>query len=81
VPAADGRPNSDAVADVYAISGQFARVLVLRLKYQTDLLAGLENIAKEQKICNADILAGADRSGTITFTSSATARFLPGTSS
>jgi hypothetical protein len=59
LPAADGRPNSDAVADVYAIRDQFARVLLLRFKYQTDLLAGFENIVEEQKIRNVVILAGA----------------------
>jgi predicted DNA-binding protein with PD1-like motif len=31
---------------------------VLRFKYQTDLLSGLERIVKEQKIHNAVILAG-----------------------
>jgi len=58
MPAADAKPNSDAVADVYAISGQFERVLVLRFKYQIDLLVGLESMEKEQKIRNAVILAG-----------------------
>ncbi|MGD1020040.1 MAG: PPC domain-containing DNA-binding protein [Verrucomicrobiia bacterium] len=56
-PADDSKPNSDAVPDVYAISGQFDHVLILRLKYQTDLLTGLENIAKQQKIRNAVILS------------------------
>jgi predicted DNA-binding protein with PD1-like motif len=58
-PAEDARANSDKVPEVYAISGQFQRVLVLRFKYQTDLLAGLERVVKEQKIRNAVILAGA----------------------
>jgi len=39
-PAEDAKANSDKVPDAYAISGQFERVLVLRFKYQTDLLAG-----------------------------------------
>jgi predicted DNA-binding protein with PD1-like motif len=56
--AEDSKANSSAVPDVYALSGQFDRVLVLRFKYQTDLLAGLERIVKEQKIHNAVILAG-----------------------
>lgn len=56
--AADAKPNSDTVPDVYAISGQFERVLVLRLKYQTDLLAGLESMVKKHKIRNAVILSG-----------------------
>ena len=57
-PAEDSKTNSSAVPDVYALSGQFDRVLVLRFKYQADLLAGLERIVKEQKIHNAVILAG-----------------------
>lgn len=56
--AADARRNSDAVPEVYALSGQFEHILVLRFKYQTDLLAGLESMVKEQKIRNAVILAG-----------------------
>ena len=58
-PADDSKPNSDNVPDVYAIQGQFQRIVVLRLKYQADLLAGLEKAVKEQKIRNAVILAGA----------------------
>ena len=57
-PSDDAKPNSDAVPEVYAISGQFQRVLVLRFKYQADLLAGLERMVKEHKIRNGVILAG-----------------------
>jgi hypothetical protein len=41
-PADDAKPNSDAVPDVYAISGKFERVLVLRFKHKADLLAGIQ---------------------------------------
>ena len=58
-PHDDAKPNSPAVPDVYAIGGHFERVLVLRFKYQTDLLAGLEKMVRENKIRNAVILAGA----------------------
>jgi len=58
-PADDAKPNSDQVPEVYAVSGQFERVLVLRFKYQADLLAGLEKMVKEHKIRNAVILAAA----------------------
>jgi predicted DNA-binding protein with PD1-like motif len=58
-PAADAKPNSDKVPEVYAISGQFQRILVFRFKYQADLLAGLERMIKEHKIRNGVILAGA----------------------
>jgi predicted DNA-binding protein with PD1-like motif len=57
-PAEDAKPNSESVPNVYAINGQFQRIVVLRFKYQTDLLAGLEKAVKEQKIRNAVILAG-----------------------
>lgn len=56
-PADDSKPNSPAVPDVYAVSGQFERVVVLRFKYQTDLLDGLTRMVKEQKIKNGVILA------------------------
>jgi len=57
-PADDSKPNSDAVPDAYAINGQFDRVVVLRFKYQTDLLAGLEKMVKQEKIRNGVILSG-----------------------
>jgi predicted DNA-binding protein with PD1-like motif len=55
----DAKANSEKVPDVYAVSGNFERVLVLRFKYQADLLAGLESMVKQNKIKNAVILAGA----------------------
>jgi predicted DNA-binding protein with PD1-like motif len=58
-PAADAKANSDQVPDVYAVSSQFQRVLIFRFKYQADLLAGLQQMVKENKIRNAVILAGA----------------------
>src|SRR5207245_2498193 len=54
----DSKPNSDAVPEVYAINGQFERIVILRFKYQADLLAGLERMVKEQKIKNGVILSG-----------------------
>lgn len=57
-PAEDAKPNSTKVPDAYALAGQFDRVLVLRFKYQTDLLGGLERMVKENKIRNAVILSG-----------------------
>src|SRR5688572_19751979 len=46
----DSKANSDKVPEVYAISGQLQRVVVLRFKYQADLLAGIEKMVKEQNI-------------------------------
>jgi len=57
-PAEDAKPNTDQVPDVYAVSGQFDRILVLRFKNQADLLAGLERMVKEQRVRNAVILSG-----------------------
>ena len=58
-PIDDSKPNSDKVPDVYAISGQFQKVMVLRFKYDADLLAGIESMVKQNNIKNAVILAGA----------------------
>ena len=58
-PADDTKPNSDTVPDVYAIQGQFDRIVILRFKFGTDLLAGIEKMVAQEKIRNAVILAGA----------------------
>lgn len=58
-PADDAKANSDSVPNVYALNGQFERIVVLRFKYQADLLAGMEEMVKQQNIRNAVILAGA----------------------
>lgn len=58
-PEEDTRPNSDKVPDVMVMSGRFERVVVLRFKFDTDLLAGLEKTVKQEKIKNAVILSGA----------------------
>lgn len=57
-PAQDAKPNSDQVPEVYAVSGRFERVLVLRFKYEADLLAGLEKMVEQEKVRNAVILSG-----------------------
>ena len=58
-PADDAKGLSAQVPDVYAIPTQFDRVLILRFKFDTDLLAGLEKMVKQERIKNAVILAGA----------------------
>jgi predicted DNA-binding protein with PD1-like motif len=57
-PANDARPNNPAVPDVSALSSQLQRIVVLRFKYNTDLLAGLRKSIADQKIQNAVILSG-----------------------
>jgi predicted DNA-binding protein with PD1-like motif len=56
-PADDTKANSDRVPDAYAINGRFDRVVVFRFKFDTDLLAGMEKMVKQEKIKNAVILA------------------------
>ena len=58
-PADDSKANSDKVPGVYAITGHFDRIVILRFKYQTDLLAGMEKMVGEQHIQNGVILAAA----------------------
>jgi uncharacterized protein len=53
----DTKANSDKVPDVYAITSHFDRIVVLRLKYKTDLLAGMEKMVKQEHIRNGVILA------------------------
>lgn len=57
--ASDAKGNSASVPDVYAVPTQFERVLIFRFKYDADLLAGLEQMVKQNKIKNAVILSGA----------------------
>src|SRR5580765_3124337 len=58
-PDGDTKPNSDKVPDVYAISGKFDRVLVLRFKFGVDLLEGMQKMVKQEKSKNAVILSEA----------------------
>jgi len=57
-PKDDTKANSASVPDVYALTGHFDRIVVLRFKYKTDLLAGLEKMVKQENIRNGVILAG-----------------------
>lgn len=57
-PADDGKRSGQQVPDVFAISGNLKRMVVLRFKYGTDLLSGLEDMVKQEKIRNAVILSG-----------------------
>lgn len=53
----DSRPNDPKVPDVVSIPTQFERVIILRFKYQTELLSALEKAVKENKIQNGVILS------------------------
>jgi predicted DNA-binding protein with PD1-like motif len=58
VSPADAKPNSKDVPEVQSIPTQFERVVVLRFKFGADLLAGLEQAVKQNKIRNGVILNG-----------------------
>jgi predicted DNA-binding protein with PD1-like motif len=55
---ADLRPNDPKVPDAYALNGHFSRIVVMRMKYQSDLLQGIEKLVKQQNIRNGVILSG-----------------------
>src|SRR5262245_60191534 len=57
-PYDDGKPNSSAVPDGYSITTAFERVVVLRFKFDVDLLDGIERQVKTLGIRNAVILSG-----------------------
>lgn len=56
-PADDRKPNSPAVPEAYALTGHFDRIVVIRLKNGPNLLAGMENVIREQHIQNGVILS------------------------
>ncbi|MBZ5545591.1 MAG: DNA-binding protein [Acidobacteriia bacterium] len=51
--------DRDAVPDAYTATSQFQRIVVVRLKNQVDMLAGLRQAVAREKIKNAVILSGA----------------------
>lgn len=54
----DAKPNDPVVPDAYVTTGQFDRVVVVRVKHRADLLAGIQQAVKQEKIANAVILSG-----------------------
>ena len=56
-PAEDARENSNKVPDAYTVTTMFKRVVIVRVKYKADLLAGIENMIKQEKIKNAIFLS------------------------
>lgn len=57
-PELDAKANDPAVPAGVAVSAQFERIVIFRFKYQTDLVAGMEKLIREQRIRNAVILSG-----------------------
>ena len=56
-PDGDTKANSSTVPDAYSMVGHFDRIVVVRLKYKANLLAGMEKAVKEQHIKNGVILS------------------------
>jgi predicted DNA-binding protein with PD1-like motif len=54
----DSKPNDPSVPDVYTTTGQFERIVVMRMKFGTDLLADIEKSVAQEKIQNGIILTG-----------------------
>jgi len=57
-PKDDTKPNSSSVPDAYALIGRFDRIVVIRLKARTNLLAGIAKVVQEQHIQNGVFLSG-----------------------
>lgn len=56
--AEDRRPNNPKVPDSYSLTGHFDRIVVMRMKFKTDLLGEMEKQVKQDHIQNAVILSG-----------------------
>ena len=52
------QPNNEAVPGTIITSGNFERIIIIRLKHQMDVLAGLNEAVKQEQIKNAVILSG-----------------------
>ena len=57
-PADDGKANNPLIPSATAAEGSFKRIFVFRFKYQTDLLAGFEELVRKHRIRNGVILSG-----------------------
>jgi len=58
-PASASTAKTDTpTPDVYTINSDFSRIVVVRLKNGTDLLAGLQKAVEKEKIKNAVIVSG-----------------------
>jgi predicted DNA-binding protein with PD1-like motif len=58
-PVSTSKPKcSSSAPDVHTINSNFRRIVVVRLKNGTDLLAGLQKAVEKEKIKNAVIISG-----------------------
>ena len=58
IHAPDNVVGNDEVPDVYSFPTHFKEVIIVRMKYKTDLLEGLEKTVTQNNIKNAVILCG-----------------------
>lgn len=56
-PAEDARPNSSSVPSGYALDTKFDRIVIMRFKFKTDLLAGIQDLVAREHIRNAVFLS------------------------
>jgi len=56
-PTDDTKPNSPSVPNAYALTGNFDRIVVIRLKNRANLLEGMKKVVAEQHIQNGVILS------------------------
>lgn len=52
------QPNNEAVPGAIITSGDFERIIILRLKHNMDVLAGLQEAVEQEQIKDAVILSG-----------------------
>lgn len=57
-PGDDARPNRPSLPDALTLNVHLKRALVLRFKYNTDLLADINKMVQQEKVRNALILSG-----------------------
>jgi predicted DNA-binding protein with PD1-like motif len=57
-PEDDAKANSPEIPAAMAAVGSFERVFVFRFKFNTDLLAGIEELVRKHRIRNAVFLSG-----------------------
>lgn len=56
-PSEDARANSSSVPSAYALDTKFDRIVIMRFKFGTDLLAGLEELTAKEHIRNGVFLS------------------------
>ena len=58
IKTASSEPNNPLVPGSYSADSQFQKIMIVRLKHGSDILAGLEETVSREKLENAVILSG-----------------------